>query len=112
MDQLPDRPAALHRRQQILDVVLARPQPSLPHLRPTGPVTQSRRPPDRDRPRPRLHLLGLTLPNPPETLLRATAGDLRARYRHEIRARSSLVGVPHFAEHWRVIQVAGMLQTL
>ena len=72
MDQPPDRPAALHRRRQVLDVVLARPQPSLPHLRPTGPITQSRRPPDRDRPRPHLHLLGMTLTNPLAAPLRAT----------------------------------------
>ena len=72
MDQPPDRPAALHRRRQVLDVVLARPQPPLPHLRPAGPITQSRRPPDRDRPRPHLHLLGMTLTNPLAAPLRAT----------------------------------------
>src|SRR5680860_1398910 len=71
MDQLPDRPAALHRHRQVVDVVLARPPPSLPHLRPTGPVTQSRRPTDRNRPRPHLHLLGL---NPSGTRNRRLTG--------------------------------------
>ena len=60
MDQLSDRPSALHRRRQVLDLVLARPQSPLPPLRPTGTLAPSRRPPHRDRPRPHLHLLGLT----------------------------------------------------
>ena len=30
MDQLSDRASALHRRRQVLDLVLARPQPPLP----------------------------------------------------------------------------------
>src|ERR1700682_3788376 len=36
MDELSDRPPALHRRRQVLDLVLARPHSSLPHLRATG----------------------------------------------------------------------------
>src|ERR1700694_3779185 len=70
MDQLSDRPPALHRRRQVfldlvlarlfLDLLLARPQSSLPPLPATGPLAPSRRPPHRDRPRPHLHLLGLT----------------------------------------------------
>src|SRR6476469_10651976 len=48
MDRLSDRPPALHRRRQVLDLVLARPQPSLPPLRANGSLTPSRRsaPPD------------------------------------------------------------------
>src|SRR5437867_9175967 len=60
MDQLSDRAPALHRRRQVLDLVLARPQPPIPHLRPTRTVEPRRRPAQRDRPRPYLHLLGLT----------------------------------------------------
>src|SRR5207237_6831460 len=60
MDQLPDRPSALHHRRQVMDLVLARSQSSLPQLRPTHSFTTSRRPPHRDRPRPHLHLLGIT----------------------------------------------------
>src|SRR6185295_9097679 len=43
MDRLSDRPPALHRRRQVLDLVLARPQPSLPPLRANGSLTPSRR---------------------------------------------------------------------
>src|SRR6185503_16749640 len=48
MDRLSDRPPALHRRRQVLDLVLARPQPSLPPLRANDSLTPSRRsaPPD------------------------------------------------------------------
>jgi hypothetical protein len=41
-------------------LLLARPKSSLPHLRATGSLAPSRRPPHRDRPRPHLHLLGVT----------------------------------------------------
>src|SRR5215472_18995192 len=60
MDQPPGRPPALHRHHQVLDLVLARPQPPVPHLRPARTVEPHRRPAQRDRPRPHLHLLGLT----------------------------------------------------
>src|SRR5438552_15749440 len=65
MDQLSDRAPALHRRRQVLDLVLARPQPPIPHLRPTPTIEPRRRPAQRDRPRPHLHLLGLTPKRPP-----------------------------------------------
>src|SRR5215203_5749492 len=60
VDQLPDRPAAIHHHRKVLDPLLARPQPPLPHLRPTRTVEPSRGPAQRARPRPHLHLLGLT----------------------------------------------------
>jgi hypothetical protein len=65
MDQLSDRASALHRRRQLLDLVLARPQPPIPHLRPARTLEPRRRPAQRDRPRPHLHLLGLTPSSPP-----------------------------------------------
>src|SRR6266566_2414717 len=65
MDQLSDRAPALHRRRQVLDLVLARPQPPIPHLRPTPTIEPRRRSAQRDRPRPHLHLLGLTPKRPP-----------------------------------------------
>src|SRR6266508_3504396 len=55
-----------------------RPPPSLPHLRPTRPLTQSRRPTDRDRPRPHLHLLGVNpLRHPQPTRHRRPMSQLR-----------------------------------
>src|SRR5215204_1490316 len=66
VDQLPDRPAAIHHRRKVLDPLLARPQPPLPHLRPTRTVEPSRGPAQRARPRPHLHLLGLTNKPGPE----------------------------------------------
>jgi len=61
VDKLPDRPAALHRHHEELDAVLARPQSSVSRLPPAGSLAKRRRPSRRDRARPHMHLLGLTL---------------------------------------------------
>src|SRR4051794_1176362 len=42
VDDLADRPPALHRCRQVVDSVLARPQSALPPLRPTGAVPPGR----------------------------------------------------------------------
>jgi hypothetical protein len=90
MDQLPDRPAALHHHRQNLDPVLARPQPALPPLRPTGPLTSGRRSSHRARPRPHRHLLGL-IPARPQVgqLPPSQRGQFRLTSPHEDRHRSS-----------------------
>src|SRR5271165_3690010 len=85
MDQLPDRPAALHRHRQNLDPVLARQQPALPPLRPTGTLTPGSRSTHRNRPRPHRHLLGLTPTRPPVSPPQLEWGQLTPSQRGQFR---------------------------
>jgi hypothetical protein len=98
IDQFPDRPAALHRHHQNLDPVLARPQPALPPLRASGPVTPGQRSSHRTRPRPHRHLLGLAPARPSQqfhpTQVRPTsAPSQRGQFRLTSPASSAAVAL-------------------
>src|SRR5690348_573632 len=83
---------------QVLDLVLARPQPPIQHLRPAPAVGPRRRPARRDRPRPHLHLLGLT-PNglQPTTRLSHSGGASSRVLTGPVRVDIATLGSPQSA---------------